>query len=755
MIGQRQIMKQQQKLTPQQVMVLRLLHMPMHELMKAIKEEVEKNPLLEAESMQMESLSDFVDRDRGEVDDDDFDTRAYSAGSGEREEREWQVASEPTFAETLHSQLDMKQLSETEAVIGHELIGSLDDSGYLTRDLGIVANDIALYKGLDVEPKEVERVLKIVQSMDPAGIGARSLQECLSLQLHRIESPNASERLATEIVDRWFAAFTQHKYDLIEKKTGAEEGALREALTVIQRLNPKPGESSDSMGGKAAAVMADMTVYVQDGNVTFQINDKYIPKLRVDSSYLSMLDTIEAGGAKTKESEQTAEFIKNNAEEATSFIEALDLRHGTMVKVMKEIVKRQKRYFQSGSMGDLEPMLQKEVAEATGLDESTVSRMVNSKYVKTPYGMMQLKELFSNAIKTDEGEEVSSRAVKEALKEAVENEDKKKPLSDEELSALLKTKGFPTARRTVAKYREAMGIPTARLRRMMMGLLLICMTTLATSLNAQSAGDQKPAEPNKERAQLPAVLWYGNNVSDAKVRLKEMPLDSLPDEINIRLLRKGEQFVFPVKCQKSSPYGWRWERPHRGVDIALKTGEPIHCVFDGVVRIAKPMGGYGNLVVVRHYNGLETVYGHLSKINVKPRQELKAGDVLGLGGSTGHSTGPHLHFEVRFQYETFDPEWLLDFSNYSLRTQRLHLDKSYFGIKKPRGRKGESIAYKADKSFIKEQERRGPKEMYYVIKSGDSLVEIAHRYSTTVEKIRMLNDGLPKKPKPGTKIRVR
>lgn len=748
-------MKQQQKLTPQQVMVLRLLHMPMHELMKAIKEEVEKNPLLEAESMQMESLSDFVDRDQREVDDDDFDTRVYSAGSGDREEREWQVASEPTFAETLHSQLDMKQLSETEAVIGHELIGSLDDSGYLTRDLGIVANDIALYKGLDVEPKEVERVLKIVQSMDPAGIGARSLQECLSLQLHRIESPNASERLATEIVDRWFAAFTQHKYDLIEKKTGAEEGALREALTVIQRLNPKPGESSDSMGGKSAAVMADMTVYVQDGNVTFQINDRYIPKLRVDSSYLSMLDTIEAGGAKTKESEQTAEFIKSNAEEATSFIEALDLRHGTMVKVMKEIVKRQKRYFQSGSMGDLEPMLQKEVAEATGLDESTVSRMVNSKYVKTPYGMMQLKELFSNAIKTDEGEEVSSRAVKEALKEAVENEDKKKPLSDEELSALLKTKGFPTARRTVAKYREAMGIPTARLRKMMMGLLLICMTTLATSLNAQSAGDQKPAEPNKERAQLPAVLWYGNNMSDAKVRLKEMPLDSLPDEINIRLLRKGEQFVFPVKCQKSSPYGWRWERPHRGVDIALKTGEPIHCVFDGVVRIAKPMGGYGNLVVVRHYNGLETVYGHLSKINVKPRQELKAGDVLGLGGSTGHSTGPHLHFEVRFQYETFDPEWLLDFSNYSLRTQRLHLDKSYFGIKKPRGRKGESIAYKADKSFIKEQERRGPKEMYYVIKSGDSLVEIAHRYSTTVEKIRMLNDGLPKKPKPGTKIRVR
>ena len=191
------------------------------------------------------------------------------------------------------------------------------------------------------------------------------------------------------------------------------------------------------------------------------------------------------------------------------------------------------------------------------------------------------------------------------------------------------------------------------------------------------------------------------------------------------------------------------------MDIALKTGEPIHSAFDGVVRIAKPMGGYGNLVVVRHYNRLETVYGHLSKINVKPRQEVKAGDVIGLGGSTGHSTGPHLHFEVRFQYETFDPEWILDFTNYSLRTQRLHLDKSYFGIKKPRGKKGESLAYKADKSFIKETERRGPREMYYVIKSGDSLLDIANHYSTTVEKIRMLNEDLPKKPKPGTKIRVR
>ena len=751
-------MKQQQKLTPQQVMVQRLLHMPVHELLDAIKNELEKNPLLEAEEMPMESLPSYGDMDRREPDDDDFDTRTYMASGGDREEREWQMASEPTFAETLHEQLEMKNLSEKEALIGHELIDSLDDSGYLSRDLGIVANDLALYKGLDVEPREVEKVLEAVQSLDPAGVGARSLQECLSLQLHRITHPDATERLAMEIVDRWFAAFSQHKYDLIAEKTGADRDDLRAAMEVIQRLNPKPGESSDSMGGRAAAVVPDMTVYVQEGNVGFEINDKYLPKLRVDDSYMGMLEALGGSDDPKGEAARTEKFIKSNAEEATSFIEALDMRHRTMMAVMKEIVKRQKKYFLSGEAGDLVPMLQKEVAEATGLDESTVSRMVNSKYVRTPYGMIPLKELFSNAVTTDEGEEVSSRAVKAALQEAVEQEDKQNPLSDDELSALLKAKGYSTARRTVAKYREALGIPVARLRK---GLAVVLVVMGVGMMMPNAVAQNKSGEKSDknaavaEKPQVPSVLWYGNNMSDAKVRLKEMPLDSLPDEINLRLLRKGEQFAFPVKGVKSSPYGWRWERPHRGVDIALKTGEPIHSVFDGVVRIAKPMGGYGNLVVVRHYNGLETVYGHLSKINVKPRQEVKAGDVIGLGGSTGHSTGPHLHFEVRFQYETFDPEWILDFATCSLRTQRLHLDKSYFGIKKPRGRKGESLAYKADKSFIKEPERRGAKEMYYVMRSGDSLVEIAHRYSTTVDKIRELNEGLAKKPKAGTKIRVR
>ena len=751
-------MKQQQKLTPQQVMMMRLLHMPLPDLLKAIKDEVEKNPLLEAEDMPMDSLPSYGDETSTDIDGDEFDTRTYSA-NGEREEREWQIASEPSFAEMLHTQLDMKNLSQTETTIGHELIGSLDDSGYLTRDLGVVANDLALYNGIEVEPKDVEHVLHIVQSLDPAGIGARSLQECLSLQLHRIQIPDKNEHLATEIVDRHFALFSQHRYRDIAERLKIGDDEVRSAAEVIRRLNPKPGEASDSIGGRAVTVTPDIEVFANDDTVSFAINDRYLPKLRVDNTYMSILESLDNGITPDGEAAKTAKFINTNADEANLFIEALNMRQRTMMQVMKAIVKRQRKYFLTGVMGDLKPMMQKEIAEDTGLDVSTVSRMVNSKYLRTPYGVMPLKDLFTNAVTTESGEEVSSQAVKDIMRDAVENEDKQNPLTDDELASILKEKGFQTARRTVAKYREALGIPVARLRKGLTVVLALVgiglMTPNAVAQNKSGDKAEKNVTAATEKPQVPSALWYGNNMSDAKVRLKEMPLDSLPDEINLRLLRKGEQFAFPVKGVKSSPYGWRWERPHRGVDIALKTGEPIHCVFDGVVRIAKPMGGYGNLVVVRHYNGLETVYGHLSKINVKPRQEVKAGDVIGLGGSTGHSTGPHLHFEVRFQYETFDPEWILDFATCSLRTQRLHLDKSYFGIKKPRGRKGESIAYKADKSYIKEPERRGAREMYYVMRSDDSLVEIARRYSTTVDKIRELNEGLAKKPKAGTKIRVR
>lgn len=258
----------------------------------------------------------------------------------------------------------------------------------------------------------------------------------------------------------------------------------------------------------------------------------------------------------------------------------------------------------------------------------------------------------------------------------------------------------------------------------------------------------------KEGVPYPSVLWYGNSFITTKVRVKNLPLDSLPDEISLRLIRNEEEFCFPTEGTRSSQYGWRWNRAHRGVDIALKTGEPVYAVFPGVVRVATVMGGYGNCVVIRHYNGLETLYAHLSKIKVQPRQVVEAGTCIGLGGSTGHSTGPHLHFETRFLYESFDPEWVIDIEKKALRTRTLHLDKTYFGVHAPRGRS--EPEYKADKSYVQEKPKRqrtGP--TYYTSQYGDTYEILAQRYNTTPEQLRQYNPDAPKKLKPGIKLIVR
>lgn len=287
---------------------------------------------------------------------------------------------------------------------------------------------------------------------------------------------------------------------------------------------------------------------------------------------------------------------------------------------------------------------------------------------------------------------------------------------------------------------------------------LLAVASLCPPLHAQEELDGNKKAKFYEGDGSEVLLWqlfYHDNFSGAAVKLRNLSMDSLPDEVNIRVIRDSSEFYFPMKNILTSSYGWRpkFNRAHRGVDILLRTGDPIRACFPGVVRIARPMGGYGNVVVIRHQNGLETVYGHMSKILVKPRQIVKAGEVIGLGGSTGNSTGPHLHFEVRFQYEPFDPEWLLDFSNYTLRTRRLHLDKTYFGISVPKGNK--RPIFKADKSIIKEAPiRTQQREIYHTVKPEDTLKLIAMQHSTTVEKIQELNPGL-KKVKTGMRIRVR
>lgn len=287
-------------------------------------------------------------------------------------------------------------------------------------------------------------------------------------------------------------------------------------------------------------------------------------------------------------------------------------------------------------------------------------------------------------------------------------------------------------------------------------MLLMCIAVLSAGIVAQTVDGKAPAGSTAmDRSSLLQRLFYYDEMCGDRVRLRALPLDSLPDEVNIRLIADTADFCFPMKNIITSPYGWRsrWNRPHRGVDILLNTGTPVRSCFPGTVRIARNMGGYGNMVLVRHPNGLETVYAHMSKLLVKAGQYVHAGDTLGLGGSTGHSTGPHLHFEVRFQYEPFDPEWILDFKNYSLRTRRLHLDKTYFGITPPKG-KGRQ-PFKADESIVKEKTvRQQPREVRYTVKRGDTWERVAMMHSTTEERLHDINPGV-KKLKAGIEIRIR
>ena len=733
----KQVQRQQlqQKFSPQQIQLMRLLQLPVTELEQAIKEEVEKNPLLEAE-VQDELPLPTVDNNRSDWDGDeddsfDYDYREHLESDPNAVRREFVVKDSLSSTERLMQQLALRPITERQRLIATELIGTLDDAGYLSRDLALVANDMAFRQGIEATTGEVEEVLHIVQSLDPPGIGARNLQECLLLQLERSE--DGDNEVATKIVRDHFDDFANHRYERICEALGISDDELEEATSAIRRLNPKPAGSTDNDNDVATAVIPDIILTQHDGQLQFYLNDTHLPRLSLNSYYTDMLHEMESG----KGDKATVQFLRTKQADAQSFIDLLQQRHDTIVRVMRYILKHQRRFLLTGDPDQLVPLRQREVSEATGLDISTVSRMANSKYLQTDFGTIALKECFSKGMATDDGEEVSVETIKQRLSDFIEHEDKQDPLSDDAIAKLFNGQGIPLARRTVAKYREQLGIPVARLRRILTLLLLL----LTFSGNAQTsyydsiisvrlkAAEKVQPEPKKnvqppEKAKTatspkatqekaePAIpmeayivpTWYDAFPQHRVNPMGRTKVDMLPDEINIMLIRDTSEFCFPIRGRKTSPYGWRWNRGHHGVDIALHTGDPVHAVFGGTVRIAGRMGGYGNCIVVRHPNGLETLYGHLSKIDVKPHQQVAAGEVIGKGGNTGNSTGPHLHFECRFLYQPFDPEWIIDFNNYSLRTRRLHLDKSYFGIRQPR--RGESLDYKADRSIICESKKR-------------------------------------------------
>lgn len=797
--------KQQMRLTPQQMLQLQLLQLPIDTLQQRLQEEIASNPMLEEEEQRVDneiSLTDYIERDNGyeEEEDEDYGYRERMEVDKNHEERERIVVGETTLTALLMEQLALQNLDERQQAIGEEIIGSINDNGYLDRDTQLMMNDLAFRGGIEVSEEEVEEVLRIVQRFDPPGVGARDLQECLILQLERDRSE--ASKTALEIARQHFALLANHQYEKLREKLGVGEEEIDEALRAIRKLTPKPGMAVSDSRRTAAYIVPDLYVVVQGGELRVIVNDKRIPQLRLSNEYQEMLTAMERGGRTEKErqSEEARRFLKAKQEEATQFIEAMNQRHRTIYTIAKQIVEEQEAYFRTGRREEMRPLLQKEIAEATGYDTSTVSRAVGNKYVETIFGTIALRDCFTTAVAVEDGTVESVEKIKGAIEQMVREEDKERPLTDDEIKQKLEAKGYTVARRTVAKYREALGIAIARLRRGMKLMVLVMLIgccgavrgqrptyydSIINSLYAKPGGDDKRGERKKMREKTPRptadkgqadytieedtnqiihykdlpmemLFWYGAHFSPYRVRELDIRPDSLPDEINITLCKNDSGFCFPVKNIITSPYGWReWNhRPHRGVDIRLQTGCPVHAVFGGIVRIARTMGGYGKLVVIRHSNGLETVYGHLSRINVQPQQRVKAGEVIGLGGSTGHSTGPHLHFEVRFVYQAFDPEWILDFSNYTLRTHRLHLDKSYFGISKPR--RGEEIAYKADKSYVKEEpiERKKKEPRYYTAQKGDYMELVAMKSGITTEHLKKLNPEL-KKVKPGMQIRVR
>ena len=760
----KQVQRQQlqQKLSPQQIQLMRLLQLPVTELEQAIKEELEKNPLLEAEppdnAEDIDSLS--TDNDRSDWDsdeeDDGYDYREMLENDPNVQRREFILSDTPSFTERLTSQLITRHLTDRQKLIATELIGTLDDAGYLSRDLDLVTNDMAFRQGIEATRDEVLEVLRIIQSLEPAGIGARSLQECLLLQLQRMqEEGNAAVdssaiNTALTIIRDLFDDFASHRYERICEQLAIRHEQLDEAATIIRHLNPKPGSSDADSDSAANIVTPDIILQQHDGELSFYLNDGNLPHLSLNTYYTDLLAEYE----KTKSDREALAFLRTKQADAQGFIDLLQQRHDTIVRVMRYIVRHQRRFLLSGDSNQLVPLRQREVAEATGLDISTISRMANSKYLQTDFGTIPLKECFSQGITNDDGEEISVEAIKQRLADAIEHENKRAPLSDDALAHLLNQQGYPLARRTVAKYRELLGIPVARLRRVII-LLLVLLPLLHSSLSAQvsyydslinarleaakknpktasietprTTSQQTKQQKDESKQAVKAIreaakatstdstmyskalvpLWYDAFPQHRINPMGRTRLDNMPDEINLKLASDTSDFCFPVRNAKTSNYGWRWNRGHHGVDIGLKTGEPVHSAFRGVVRVAGRMGGYGNCVVIRHPNGLETLYGHLSKINVQPHQTVEVGEVIGLGGSTGNSTGPHLHFECRFLYQTFDPEWIIDFSTFSLRTRRLHLDKTYFGIHQPK--KGQNLDYKADNSIIKEQKKNKKK----------------------------------------------
>ncbi len=476
--------KLSQKLSPQQIQLMKLIQLPTQAFEQRLKQELEENPALEGGKEEkaddydsdLDNTADDIN-DNETIDSEDINIDEYLSDdeipdyrtqvnnySADDEEKTMPYAAGTSFTQHLINQLNTYRLSDDEYDIAEFLVGSVDESGYIRRSLSDITDDLAFTQNIFTTEEKIEKVLKIVHQLDPSGVGARHLQECLSIQLHRKEK-NPDCELAINIIDNAFDQFTKKHYKKLLHKFSITEIQLKDAISEIEHLNPKPGGSYAGNNKIVEHVVPDFAIRITNGELKLTLNGRNAPDLHVSREYNNMLKGYKESKEKSKSQKDAVIFIKQKLDAAKWFIEAIKQRQQTLFVTMSSIMHYQKEYFLTGDERKLRPMILKDIADEISMDVSTVSRVANSKYVDTPYGTKLIKEFFSESMKNSKGEDVSTREIKKILETVVEEESKKKPLTDDALASILKEKGYPIARRTIAKYREQLDIPVARLRK--------------------------------------------------------------------------------------------------------------------------------------------------------------------------------------------------------------------------------------------------------------------------------------------------
>ncbi|MCU4187701.1 RNA polymerase factor sigma-54 [Flavobacterium sp. HXWNR29] len=479
--------KLSQKLSPQQIQLMKLIQLPTQAFEQRLQEELVENPALEESSKEDNyeaddyevntNDDDYDDYDNDHIDAQDINIDEYLSNdetpdykyqtnnySDDDDDKSLPFAAPVSFHQDLINQLNTFILSDDERDIAEFLVGSIDDMGYIRRTTQDIVDDMAFTQGIYTDEATVERILHLVQDLEPAGVGARDLQECLLLQLKH-KTPSDSINLAIQVIEQQFDAFSKKHYDKLLQKFDVSQQQLRKAIDEIEKLNPKPGGSFDGNQKMVEHIVPDFTIRIVDGELELLLNGRNAPELHVSKDYQEMLQSYKDSSEKSSSQKDAVQFIKQKLDSAKWFIDAIKQRQETLYVTMNAIMFYQQEYFLEGEETKLRPMILKDIADMVGLDISTVSRVANSKYVDTPYGTKLIKEFFSESMTNDQGEEVSTIEIKNILQQVISEEDKKKPLPDDQLAEILKEKGYPIARRTIAKYREQLDIPVARLRK--------------------------------------------------------------------------------------------------------------------------------------------------------------------------------------------------------------------------------------------------------------------------------------------------